>query len=92
MQTQAQSFNQANTKTSVLTLQVANLYGKGADKLSFDGRVEFARNHMNEVFDAADNPFGGSRCARNLLPYCNNSYLGALQPLTDALQPLTDTP
>lgn len=40
---------------------MANLYGKGADKLAFDGRVEFARNHMQEVFDAADNPFGGSR-------------------------------
>ena len=41
-------------------LQVANLYGKGADKLSFDGRVEFARNHLHEIFDSADNPFTGS--------------------------------
>lgn len=45
----------------MLVAQVANLYGKGADKLSFDGRVEFARNHMNDIFDAADNPAGGSR-------------------------------
>ena len=42
-------------------MQVANLYGKGADKLSFEGRVEFARDHMHEVFDTADNPFDGSR-------------------------------
>ena len=41
-------------------IQVANLYGKGADKLPFDGRVEFARNHLPEIFEAADNPFGGS--------------------------------
>ncbi|KAL3133849.1 hypothetical protein ABBQ32_008318 [Trebouxia sp. C0010 RCD-2024] len=44
-----------------LEISVANLYGKGADKLSFDGRVEFARDHMNQVFDSADNPFNGSR-------------------------------
>lgn len=43
-----------------LEISVANLYGKGADKLSFDGRVEFARNHLHEIFDSADNPFTGS--------------------------------
>ena len=48
---------------------MANLYGKGADKLSFDGRVEFARDHMNQVFDSADNPFEGSRCG-SVLPSC----------------------
>ena len=42
-------------------LQVANLYGKGADKLSFDNRVQFARDHMHEVFDSADSPFTGSK-------------------------------
>ena len=42
-------------------LQVANLYGKGADKLSFDGRVQFARDHMHEIFDSADNPFTGAK-------------------------------
>lgn len=36
------------------------MYGKGADKLSFDGRVEFARDHLHEIFDSADNPFTGS--------------------------------
>lgn len=36
------------------------MYGKGADKLSFNGRVEFARDHLHEIFDSADNPFTGS--------------------------------
>ncbi|DBB17271.1 TPA: hypothetical protein ACH3X3_014319 [Trebouxia sp. C0006] len=43
-----------------LEISVANLYGKGADKLSFNGRVEFARDHLHEIFDSADNPFTGS--------------------------------
>lgn len=47
--------------TLAVHLQVANLYGKGADKLSFDNRVQFARDHMHEVFDSADNPFTGAK-------------------------------
>ena len=41
-------------------MQVANLYGQGADKLSFDGRVQFARDHMFEILDAAEHPFDGT--------------------------------
>ena len=49
-------------------LQIANLYGKGADKLPFDARVDFARNHLADIFDSADNPFTGSRYACMPIP------------------------
>lgn len=58
---------------------MANLYGKGADKLSFDGRVEFARDHMNQVFDSADNPFNGSRYGGNYHAVLANMCLSRLQ-------------
>ena len=38
--------------------QVANLYGSGADKLPMDGRVQFAEQHLPDIFQTADDPLG----------------------------------
>ena len=42
-----------------LKTQIANLYGRGADKLSMGDRVKFAEQHMDDIFDSADNPTSG---------------------------------
>ena len=45
-------------------VQVANLFGRGADKLAFsgeNGREQFAEDHLGQIMDSADDPFGGER-------------------------------
>ena len=44
-----------------LKIQLANLYGNGADKRTMDGRASFADDHLAEVMDSADDPLGGRR-------------------------------
>ncbi|KAI3699506.1 hypothetical protein L2E82_43875 [Cichorium intybus] len=44
-----------------LRIHLANLYGAGVEKLSYDGRLEFVENHLNDIVDSADNPLGGNR-------------------------------
>ncbi|KAJ1697812.1 hypothetical protein LUZ63_006324 [Rhynchospora breviuscula] len=44
-----------------LKIHLANLYAGGVDKLSYDGRVEFTENHLDEIFDSADRPLEGKR-------------------------------
>ncbi|XP_073282501.1 DNA-directed RNA polymerase 1, mitochondrial-like [Primulina huaijiensis] len=44
-----------------LKVHLANLYGGGVDKLSYDGRISFAENHMEDIFDSADRPLEGKR-------------------------------
>ncbi|KAM0987014.1 hypothetical protein ACFX2G_011379 [Malus domestica] len=44
-----------------LKIHLANLYAGGVDKLSFDGRVAFTENHVDEIFDSADRPLEGRR-------------------------------
>ncbi|KAJ3698257.1 hypothetical protein LUZ61_001962 [Rhynchospora tenuis] len=44
-----------------LKIHLANLYAGGVDKLSYDGRVEFTENHLDEIFDSADRPLEGTR-------------------------------
>lgn len=44
-----------------LRIHLANLYGSGVEKLSYDGRLAFVENHINEIIDSADNPLGGNR-------------------------------
>lgn len=39
-----------------LKIHLANVYGQ--DKLSFDDRVKFAENNMDNILDSADNPLG----------------------------------
>lgn len=49
-------------KTGVywLKIHLANLYGGVVKKLSYDQRVAFVENHLNEVLDSADNPLNGN--------------------------------
>ena len=50
--------------SAVSALQVANLFGRGADKLAFsgeNGREQFAEDHLGQILDSADDPFGGER-------------------------------
>lgn len=44
-----------------LKIHLANVYGGGVDKLSYDGRVAFAENHLDDIFESADRPLEGSR-------------------------------
>ncbi|KAJ3215046.1 DNA-directed RNA polymerase [Dinochytrium kinnereticum] len=44
---------------SWLKIQVANLAGN--DKISFENRVKFTEEHMDDVFDSADKPLDGRR-------------------------------
>ncbi|KAJ0744625.1 putative DNA-directed RNA polymerase [Helianthus annuus] len=44
-----------------LRIHLANLYGSGVEKLSYDGRLQFVEDHINDIIDSADNPLGGNR-------------------------------
>ncbi|BBN04117.1 DNA-directed RNA polymerase, mitochondrial [Marchantia polymorpha subsp. ruderalis] len=44
-----------------LKIHLANVFAGGVDKLSFDGRVAFAEEKMDEVFDSAERPLEGRR-------------------------------
>ncbi|GAB4853640.1 DNA-directed RNA polymerase 3B, chloroplastic [Ancistrocladus abbreviatus] len=44
-----------------LKLHLANLYAGGIDKLSYEGRLEFVENHLEDIFDSANNPINGNR-------------------------------
>ncbi|KAL6529271.1 DNA-directed RNA polymerase 1B, mitochondrial [Orobanche gracilis] len=44
-----------------LKIQLANLYGGGVDKLSYEGRISFTENHVDDIFDSADRPLEGRR-------------------------------
>lgn len=42
-----------------LQIHLANLYGY--DKASFDERVQFSKDHVEDIFDSADHPLDGKR-------------------------------
>ncbi|XP_059635968.1 DNA-directed RNA polymerase 3, chloroplastic isoform X2 [Cornus florida] len=44
-----------------LKIHLANLYAGGVEKLSYDGRLSFVDNHLDEVLDSAHNPLHGNR-------------------------------
>ncbi|XP_039071810.1 DNA-directed RNA polymerase 3, chloroplastic-like isoform X1 [Hibiscus syriacus] len=44
-----------------LKIHLANLYSGGVEKLSHDGRLAFVDNHLDEIFDSAENPIHGNR-------------------------------
>lgn len=45
-----------------LKIHLANLYATGGvDKLSYDGRVAFTEDHLDDIFDSADRPLEGKR-------------------------------
>uniref|UniRef100_A0A0D3EF84 DNA-directed RNA polymerase n=1 Tax=Brassica oleracea var. oleracea TaxID=109376 RepID=A0A0D3EF84_BRAOL len=44
-----------------LKIQLANLYAGGVDKLSYEGRLAFTENHLEDIFDSADRPLEGNR-------------------------------
>ena len=44
-----------------LKIHLANLYAGGVDKLSYDGRVAFTENHLDDILDSADRPLEGRR-------------------------------
>ncbi|XP_052198727.1 DNA-directed RNA polymerase 1B, mitochondrial isoform X2 [Diospyros lotus] len=53
-----------------LKIHLANLYAGGVDKLSYDGRIGFTEDHLDDIFDSADRPLEGRRW-----------WLGAEDPL-----------
>ncbi|KAI9092039.1 hypothetical protein K1719_027974 [Acacia pycnantha] len=44
-----------------LKIHLANLYAGGVDKLSYEGRITFVENHLDDIFDSADRPLEGRR-------------------------------
>ncbi|XP_074573919.1 DNA-directed RNA polymerase 2A-like [Curcuma longa] len=44
-----------------LKIHLANLYGSGVNKLSYDGRIAFTESHLEDIFDSADRPLEGGR-------------------------------
>ncbi|XP_003577161.2 DNA-directed RNA polymerase 1B, mitochondrial [Brachypodium distachyon] len=44
-----------------LKIHLANLYAGGVDKLSYDGRIAFTENHLEDIFDSANRPLEGKR-------------------------------
>ncbi|XP_050227015.1 DNA-directed RNA polymerase 2B, chloroplastic/mitochondrial [Mercurialis annua] len=44
-----------------LKIHLANLYAGGVDKFSYDGRIAFTENHLDDIFDSADQPLEGKR-------------------------------
>ncbi|CAJ1975521.1 unnamed protein product [Sphenostylis stenocarpa] len=44
-----------------LKIHLANLYAGGIEKQSYDGRLEFVENHINDIIDSAENPINGNR-------------------------------
>nr|ABD96891.1 hypothetical protein [Tarenaya spinosa] len=44
-----------------LKIHLANLYAGGVDKLSFEGRLAFTENHLDDIFNSADRPLEGRR-------------------------------
>ncbi|XP_057494063.1 DNA-directed RNA polymerase 1, mitochondrial-like isoform X3 [Actinidia eriantha] len=44
-----------------MKIHMANLYAGGVDKLSYDGRIAFTENHLDDIFDSADRPLEGRR-------------------------------
>ncbi|KAL6983284.1 DNA-directed RNA polymerase 1B, mitochondrial [Sarracenia purpurea var. burkii] len=44
-----------------LKIHLANVYAGGVDKLSYDGRIKFTENHVDDIFDSADRPLEGRR-------------------------------
>eukprot|EP00250_Pteridium_aquilinum_P021406 c25112_g1_i1 orf=168-3746(+) len=44
-----------------LKIHLTNLYGNGVDKLSFDGRVAFVDENMEDILDSARRPLEGNR-------------------------------
>ncbi|GAU51335.1 hypothetical protein TSUD_412820 [Trifolium subterraneum] len=44
-----------------LKIHLANLYGGGVDKLSYDGRIAFTEDNLDDIFDSADRPLEGKQ-------------------------------
>ncbi|CAI9782721.1 unnamed protein product [Fraxinus pennsylvanica] len=44
-----------------LKIHLANLYGGGVDILSYEGKIAFAENHREDIFDSTDRPLEGKR-------------------------------
>lgn len=44
-----------------LKIHLANLYAGGVDKLSYEGRLAFTENHLDDIFDSAYSPLEGRR-------------------------------
>ncbi|KAJ6861061.1 DNA-directed RNA polymerase 2B [Populus alba x Populus x berolinensis] len=44
-----------------LKIHIANLFAGGVDKLSYEERIAFTENHLDDIFDSADKPLDGKR-------------------------------
>ncbi|XP_050940583.1 DNA-directed RNA polymerase 3, chloroplastic isoform X1 [Cucumis melo] len=44
-----------------LKIHLANLYAGGVEKLSYDRRLAFVDDHLDNIFDSASNPVNGDR-------------------------------
>ncbi|KAK9144130.1 hypothetical protein Sjap_004033 [Stephania japonica] len=44
-----------------LKIHIANLYAGGVDKISHEGRITFTENHLDDIYDSAEEPLEGKR-------------------------------
>ncbi|KAJ4958014.1 hypothetical protein NE237_025125 [Protea cynaroides] len=44
-----------------LKIHLGNLFGGGVEKLSYDERIAFVENHLDDIFDSADKPVDGNQ-------------------------------
>ncbi|KAJ3679190.1 hypothetical protein LUZ60_017201 [Juncus effusus] len=44
-----------------LKIHIANLFGNGIEKLSYDLRLDFVEKHLGEICNSAENPFKGQK-------------------------------
>lgn len=67
-----------------LKIHLANLYGGGVDKYSFEGRLTFVEDNINKIIDSAEMPLEGERWWLEAEdPF---QCLSACMDLTDALK------
>lgn len=67
-----------------LKIHLANLYGGGVDKYSFEGRLTFVEDNINNIIDSAEMPLEGERWWLQAEdPF---QCLSACMDLTDALK------
>ncbi|CAN1244350.1 DNA-directed RNA polymerase 2B, chloroplastic/mitochondrial [Linum perenne] len=50
-----------NSGLKWLKIHLANLFAGGVDKLSYEGRISFTENHLDDIFNSADKPLEGDR-------------------------------
>ena len=66
-------------------MQVANSWGQGVDKRSFEERKAFVQEHLELILDSAERPFDGHRYAGSLPCSALSNVLRIVQTTCEAI-------